>query len=191
MDLIFASHNQNKLEEIKAMLPAGITLRSLNDIGFKTEIEETGNTFKANAALKAQAVFDATGYACFADDSGLMVEALQGEPGVRSARYAGEPVNNTANIQKVLQGIESQPNRAAAFVTVICLKTKEGDYFFEGRVKGQITMAPIGHNGFGYDPIFRPMGDSRTFAEMSADEKNAISHRKMALKKMIEFLAAR
>lgn len=191
MELIFASHNQHKLQEIQVMMPKGIVVKSLSDIGYHYEIEETGDTFNENAAIKARAVFEATGLPCFADDSGLAVEALNGAPGVKSARYAGEPANNAANIQKLLSNLENESNKTAYFITVICLKTAEAEYFFEGRVNGHIIPTPTGEGGFGYDPVFVPDGDTRTFAQMTAEEKNSISHRKRALQKMTEFLSNR
>ncbi len=188
MKLVFASNNQNKLEEIKAILPEHVQLLSLSDVNFNTEIEETGDTFEENAALKAQAVFNATGLPCFADDSGLIVEALNGQPGVKSARYAGEPPNHQANINLLLKSLEGIENRKASFKTVICYKDKTGIRFFDGEVIGQITQSAKGTSGFGYDPVFIPNGYELTFAEMTAEEKNKISHRKKATAQMLKFL---
>lgn len=186
--IVFASSNAHKLEEIRAMLPEGIELLSSSDVGFNEEVEETGKTFEDNAEIKAQAIFDFTGKPCFADDSGLEVKALNKQPGVKSARYSGEPVNHQRNIELLLKNLEGKKDRSARFVTVICLKTSDKTLFFEGEVKGVITSELRGDKGFGYDPVFMPNGYDKTFAEMSADEKNAISHRKMAVAKLLEFL---
>lgn len=186
--IVFASANAHKLDEIRAMLPEGFELLSSSDIGFVDEVEETGKTFDDNAELKAQAIFEFSGKPCFADDSGLEVKALNKQPGVKSARYSGEPVDHNRNIDLLLKNLEGKKDRSARFVTVICLRTKDKTVFFEGEVKGVITNERRGSNGFGYDPIFMPNGFDRTFAEMTVEEKNAISHRKMAVSKMLEFL---
>lgn len=187
-DIYFASGNRHKLEEISAILPPGFNLLGQDQLGFPLEVEETGDTFEENAELKARALFDATGKACFADDSGLEVKALKGQPGVKSARYSGEPVDHKRNVQLLLKNLEGKSNRTARFVTVICLVTPDKTLFFEGEVKGMIADEPRGDNGFGYDPVFIPEGHEKTFAEMSAEEKNAISHRKNAVSKLVEFL---
>ncbi|HEY1047963.1 MAG TPA: RdgB/HAM1 family non-canonical purine NTP pyrophosphatase [Bacteroidia bacterium] len=186
--IVFASTNAHKLNEIKAMLPNDLELLSPKDVGFDSEVEETGKTFEDNAELKAEAIFNACGVVTFADDSGLEVKALKGQPGVKSARFAGEPVNHTNNINLLLDKLKGKSNREARFVTVICLKTADKTLFFEGEVKGKITEDIQGSNGFGYDPVFIPEGHDRTFAMMSAEEKNEISHRKMAMNKLMEFL---
>lgn len=170
------------------MLPNDLELLSPNDIGFNEEVEETGKTFEENAELKAEAIFNAGGIVTFADDSGLEVKALKGQPGVKSARFAGEPVNHANNINLLLEKLKGKTNRDARFVTVICLKTPDKTLFFEGEIKGKITEEVQGSNGFGYDPVFIPEGHDRTFAMMSAEEKNEISHRKMAMNKLMEFL---
>jgi len=188
MKLIFASNNANKLKEIKALVPPHIYILSLQDIEFDIEIEETGSTLQENAAIKARSIFELTGEACFADDSGLMVDALDGQPGVKSARYAGEPSDNLANIQLLLHKLKGKDNRAARFQTVVCYKDAHKESFFKGEVHGHITAEMHGSNGFGYDPIFIPTGYTNTFAEMEAEEKNKISHRKNAIAQLVAFL---
>lgn len=186
--IIFASANAHKLDEIRAMLPADVQLLSSADIGFTEEVDETGNTFEENAELKAEALYHFSGKPCFADDSGLEVKALKKQPGVKSARYAGEPVNHQKNTELLLRNLEGKKDRSARFVTLICLKTADKTLFFEGEVRGSIATEPRGSNGFGYDPVFIPEGETRTFAEMSSEEKNAISHRKNAVSKLLDFL---
>ena len=188
MKLVFASHNQNKVTEIKSLLPETFEILSLTEIGFNEEIEETGLTLDENSKIKAQTVFEKTGYFCFADDTGLEIEALNYEPGVFSARYAGNQKNDSDNIEKVLLNIQGMTNRNARFRTVITLLIGQEEYSFEGRVDGKIIMEKRGEFGFGYDPIFIPENESRTFAEMSMEEKNQFSHRARAFQKMIEFL---
>ncbi len=190
MPLIFASNNQHKLDEVSAILePTGVEIKGLSAIGFNREIEETGTTFHENAAIKAKAIYDETGMDCFADDSGLEVEALNGEPGVYSARYAGQHGNHQANNLKLLEALKSQTNRNACFKTVIALMIQGELHYFEGRVDGQITKEIIGEKGFGYDPVFVPNGYNKTFAEMPAEIKNSISHRKRALEAMLGYLS--
>ena len=188
MKLVFASHNQNKVNEIKSLLPDTFEILSLTEIGFNEEIEETGLTLDENSKIKAQTVFEKTGYFCFADDTGLEIEALNYEPGVFSARYAGNQKNDSDNIEKVLLNLQGMTNRNARFRTVITLLIGQEEYSFEGRVDGKIIMEKRGEFGFGYDPIFIPENESRTFAEMSMEEKNQFSHRASAFLKMIEFL---
>ncbi|MBC7425456.1 MAG: RdgB/HAM1 family non-canonical purine NTP pyrophosphatase, partial [Bacteroidia bacterium] len=184
MELVFASRNQHKLLEIQAMLPKGITLKLPSDFGIHEDIPETADTLKGNAFLKATYIFEKTGLNCFADDSGLEVEALDNAPGVYSARYAGEQKNNSDNIDLLLKNIELSTNRNASFKTVICLIINGNAHYFEGEVKGKIIDKKRGTSGFGYDPVFMPDGFNTTFGEMTADEKNNISHRKQAIKKM-------
>jgi XTP/dITP diphosphohydrolase len=192
MELVFASSNLNKVKEINAILdPIGIIVKSLADIGCTEEIQETGKTFRENALLKARFVYENYKKNCFADDSGLEVEALGGAPGVYSARYAGEPKNDANNMKKLLNELEGQRNRNACFRTVIALIIDEKVSFFEGIINGQITQQPIGKEGFGYDPVFMPEGYSKTFAQMDLEEKNRISHRAIATKKLIDFLATK
>jgi XTP/dITP diphosphohydrolase len=188
MKLVFASHNQNKVNEIKSLLPKSVEVLSLTDIGFVDEIDETGLTLDENSKLKAKAVLKKTGYFCFADDTGLEIEALNYEPGVFSARYAGNQKNDSDNIEKVLLNLKGITNRNARFRTVITLLIGKDEYSFEGKVEGKIIMEKRGEFGFGYDPIFIPEDQSRTFAEMSLEEKNKFSHRARAFQKMIEFL---
>ena len=188
MKLVFASHNQNKVNEIKSLLPKSVEVLSLTDIGFVDEIDETGLTLDENSKIKAKAVLKKTGYFCFADDTGLEIEALNYEPGVFSARYAGNQKNDSDNIEKVLLNLQGITNRNARFRTVITLLIGKDEYSFEGKVEGKIIMEKRGEFGFGYDPIFIPEDQSRTFAEMSLEEKNKFSHRARAFQKMIEFL---
>ncbi len=185
--LVFATHNAHKLAEVQAMVGADFLLKSLTDIGFEEDIDETGSTFQANAQLKSKAIFDRFGFNCFADDSGLVVDALNGEPGIYSARYSGirDP---KANLELVLQKMEGQQERSARFVSVISLIWEGENYFFEGRVEGSIIEKSRGLAGFGYDPIFIPHGYELTFAEMDAAEKNRISHRALAMQRMLDFL---
>lgn len=189
---LFASHNQHKVEEIRAMLPSSITLLSLTDIGCIDEIPETAHTIEGNALIKAQYIYDKYGYSCFADDTGLEIEALNNEPGVYSARYAGADKNALANMEKVLTKLGDKESRKAHFKTVIALIEEDGtEVLFEGIVEGQILKHPKGDAGFGYDPIFKPIGYNLSFAELTADEKNKISHRGQAVKKLITYLKAK
>jgi len=190
MILVFASNNAHKLEEVKAILSQeGIEIKSMADIGFHEEIEETGLTFHENAELKVNAICSEKGIDCFADDSGLEVEILDGQPGVFSARYSGQHGNYKANNEKILAELTNKTNRKACFKTVIALRLNGEIHFFEGRVDGVITEQSRGKEGFGYDPLFVPDGYDRTFAEMTSDEKNKISHRKRALEKLVVFLS--
>lgn len=189
MQLIFASNNAHKLEEVKAILaPSQVEIMSLNAIGFFEDIEETGLSFHENAAIKVKAIAETKGMDCFADDSGLEVEALNNEPGVFSARYAGQHGNHEANNQKLLRELEGQSNRRACFKTVIALSLRESIHYFEGRVDGTIAEKMSGSKGFGYDPLFIPEGYDQTFADMPAEIKNSISHRKRALEAMLHSL---
>ena len=188
MKLIFASHNQNKVLEINSLLKGIAEVHSLNDIGIFEEIPETGITLKENASIKGRACYDLTGLHVFADDTGLEVEALNGEPGVFSARYAGPEKLAWKNMEKLMNELEAHENKKARFVTFISLIINQEEYFFEGEINGTIIHEMRGSNGFGYDPIFVPEGETRTLAEMSPDEKNKISHRAKALEKMKSFL---
>jgi len=188
MKLIFASHNNYKFNEVKKILPPHIELLSLTDVDFFTEIEETENTLEGNALLKANTIYKELNLNCFADDSGLLVDALNGEPGVYSARYAGSQKNDNDNIEKLLAKLTNSTNRKAHFKTVMALVINGNAFLFEGIIKGAITHEKRGTNGFGYDPIFVPDGYSQTFAEMNAETKNSISHRGIALKKLMDFL---
>jgi XTP/dITP diphosphohydrolase len=188
MEIVFATHNANKAKEIQALMPAGITIKTLTDIGCHTDIVEDADTLEGNATIKAAFVMDNYGFACFADDTGLEVEALNMRPGVYSARYAGEAKNDQANVQKVLEELKNESNRTARFRTVICLILNGEKHYFEGIVNGEIHREAKGTEGFGYDPIFEPEQVGLTFAQMSLDEKNKRSHRARAFEKMLQFL---
>lgn len=188
MNLVFATQNRNKALEIQALMPEGITIRTLADIGCTTDIPENAATLQGNAELKARYVAEHFNTACFADDTGLEIEALEMRPGVYSARYASDQKNDDANIRKVLDELEGIENRKARFRTAICLLIDGKTYHFEGIVEGTIRREKTGTEGFGYDPIFEPENSGVTFAEMSRDEKNTRSHRARAFEKMIEFL---
>ena len=188
MNLVFATHNAHKLEEVQKLLPAEVHLQSLAALGHTTAIEETGATLSANAWIKADAIFSQYHTDCFADDTGLEVKALRGAPGVYSARYAGPQANAQANLQKLLRAMEGQSNREAQFRTVIALHFNGDRYTFEGVVKGQILEQPTGDGGFGYDPVFQPVGYRQSFAQLTLEEKNKISHRGLAMQKLAVFL---
>jgi XTP/dITP diphosphohydrolase len=186
--LVFATNNRHKLEEVSAKLNGAIELVTLHDIGCDEDIEETGATFYENASIKSRYVYQNYKLNCFGDDSGLEVEALNGEPGVYSARYAGEHGNHDANIHKVLEKLSETQNRRARFISVISLMWKGSEHFFEGTVEGTIRHERTGTGGFGYDPIFQPDGFDITFAEMTLEEKNMLSHRARAVEKLVAFL---
>ncbi|QLE02403.1 non-canonical purine NTP diphosphatase [Galbibacter sp. BG1] len=188
MKLVFATHNKNKLAEVQAMIPSHIELLSLDDIGCHEEIEETGKTIEENAAIKANYVFEKYEISCFADDTGLEVSSLDGAPGVYSARYAGAQKNSEDNIDKLLKEMEGKKDRSGRFKTVISLRTDRERIIFNGIVSGEITSERKGSNGFGYDPIFKPEGYTQTFAELSSEEKNKISHRAKAMEQLIDYL---
>ena len=188
LKLVFATNNRHKLEEVSHKIGDHFELLTLNDIGCTEDIEETGSTFEENAAIKSNYVYNKYHLNCFGDDSGLVVDALNGEPGVYSARYAGEHGNHAANIKKVLAKLDGIENRKARFVTVISLTWEGKEYVFEGVVNGTIRHETTGTGGFGYDPIFQPDGYDITFAEMTMAEKNKISHRARAMEKLILFL---
>jgi XTP/dITP diphosphohydrolase len=186
-ELVFATNNQHKTAEVSQLLDGQYKILNLQDIGCDTDIPETGHTFAENAQLKTSFVQTHYHMDCFADDSGLEVEALNNEPGIYSARYSGER-SDAANLALVLRKMEGQSNRKARFRTVISLVQNNQQYFFEGVVNGTIREASSGEKGFGYDPIFQPDGYTITFAEMSMAQKNKISHRAQAMKKLIAFL---
>jgi XTP/dITP diphosphohydrolase len=188
MTLVFASNNENKIKEIKSMLGNSFTLLSLNDINIRKDIPEEEPQIKGNALAKARFVFNTTGLNVFADDTGLEIFALDGLPGVHSARFAGDNKDSEANIEKVLLMLGSKENRKARFRTVIALILEKKEYFFEGIVNGKIIREKKGNIGFGYDPIFVPDGKDCTFAEMDLAEKNTVSHRARAFEKLKEFL---
>lgn len=185
--IVFATNNSHKLAEVKAVLKDFAEVISLADIGCADDIPETGTTLEENAILKAQYIFERYAMDCFADDTGLEVDALDGAPGVYSARYAGAEQNAAANMKKLLEKLTNVKNRQARFKTVIALIQNGQIYCFEGKIEGYIIDKPRGEAGFGYDPIFVPEGYNQTFAEMGADEKNRISHRAKAVKKLTEF----
>lgn len=189
MKIVFATHNKNKLKEVQCMLSDSITLLSLDTIECFDEIPETAETLEGNAILKANYITEKYGYDCFADDTGLEVEALDGAPGVYSARYAGQENDANANVQKLLKAMDGYTDRNAQFRTVIALNLKGKQYLFEGICKGEIIKNPQGENGFGYDPIFKPEGFDKSFAEMDMKEKGLISHRGKAIAKLVKFFA--
>ena len=187
--IVFATNNQHKLQEIRDILGSGYEVVSLKEIGCDVDIPETGNTLEENALQKAQYIYDHYHVSCFADDTGLEVEALDGAPGVYSARYAGgEGHDAQANMLKLLHELEGKENRKAQFRTAISLILDGKEYLFEGVIKGEIIREKRGDSGFGYDPVFKPEGYERTFAELGNDIKNKISHRALAVQKLCEFL---
>jgi XTP/dITP diphosphohydrolase len=190
-ELIFASSNKGKSAEIKKLLEGIFVIKDLGDIGYAEELPETGDTLESNALQKARYLSESlNGVDCFADDSGLVIHALNGEPGVYSARYAGPEKDPGKNMALALKKLETVNDRSASFLTVIALLLDGKETLFEGRVNGVIAEKPVGTNGFGYDPIFIPEGHDKTFAEMSSAEKNTISHRAQAVKKLVDFLSA-
>ena len=188
MKLVFATNNPNKLSELQDLVPEGIEILSLKDINCNEELPETNPTLEGNALQKAKYVFDNYGYNCFADDTGLEIEALGGAPGVYSARYAGEDCKAEDNMKKVLTKLENKDNRNAKFRTVIALIIKGEENLFEGECSGNIIKSKSGTEGFGYDPIFTPVGYEITFAEMSKQDKGAISHRGRAVVNLVDYL---
>ncbi|MDZ4823863.1 MAG: non-canonical purine NTP diphosphatase [Flavobacteriales bacterium] len=188
-ELVFASANKHKVDEVAAKLGGQVHLLGLTDIGCTEEIQETASTLEGNALIKARFVFDRFNKKCFADDTGLEVEVLNGQPGVFSARYAGDARSSEANIEKLFTELHYETNRKAQFRTVICLIIAGEVHFFEGIVKGHIARERRGNSGFGYDPVFIPEGSSRSFAEMNLEEKNILSHRALAIGKMKKFLS--
>lgn len=187
-ELVFATNNKHKLEEVAAKVGDKIKLLTLADIGFNEDIEENGKTFAENALIKSRCIYDEFGLNCFGDDSGLEIDALNGEPGVYSARYAGTHGNHDANIDKVLKNMEGKADRSARFRTVIALIWNGEEHLFDGTVEGSIRHERAGNGGFGYDPVFKPDGYNITFAEMSLEQKNNISHRAKALEGLTVFL---
>lgn len=188
MKIVFATNNQNKLAEVQKMLPKSIQLLTLKDISCFDTIEETELTLEGNAKLKANYITSKFGYACFADDTGLEVDSLDGRPGVYSARYAGKENDSERNMEKLLSELKDSPNREAQFRTAIALNLHGEQFLFEGICKGSILRSKQGEKGFGYDPIFKPNSNASSFAEMSTDDKNMISHRGLAIKKLVHFL---
>jgi XTP/dITP diphosphohydrolase len=189
MQLVFASNNKNKIKEIQLLVPQSIQVLSLEDIGCFEEIPETADTIEGNAIQKANYITEKYGYNCFADDTGLEVVALNGGPGVYSARYAGEQKDATDNMDKLLSNLKDKSNRTAQFKTVIALNLNGNQTLFTGIIKGKIIEEKVGNNGFGYDPIFVADGNTKTFAEFSIEEKSTISHRGLAVKQLVVFLS--
>ncbi|MDO4702371.1 non-canonical purine NTP diphosphatase [Tannerella sp.] len=187
--LVFATNNEHKLREVRAIMPPDMEILSLSDIKCSDELPETSSSLEGNAMQKARYVKIKFGYDCFADDTGLEVDALRGEPGVYSARYAGPECDSTANIRKLLGNLTGKANRNARFRTVIALIMDGSEYLFEGMIYGRITQAMRGSNGFGYDPVFVPDGYKQTFAELDENVKNGISHRARAIRKLTGFLS--
>lgn len=189
MKIIFASNNKNKVQEIQNQVPKSIQIVTLDEIGCSEDIAETGTTLEENAIIKANYITEKYGLPCFADDTGLEIDALNGEPGVYSARYSGEDKNAEKNMDLVLQKLATLKNRKAQFKTVIALNINNEQHLFTGIVEGEIRTEKTGTNGFGYDPIFEPENLGKTFAEMTINEKNKLSHRGRAVEKLVEFLA--
>lgn len=188
MELIFATNNKNKLSEIQFILGNKYKILSLEEIGFSGDIEETSDTIEGNSLQKTKYIFDKFQRDCFGDDTGLLIDALDGRPGIYSARFAGEKASYQENMLKALFEMQGKENRKARFITVITLFLNGKMYQFEGKVEGEITTEALGTNGFGYDPIFKPFGFEKTYAQMSDSEKHSISHRALATKKLVEFL---
>ena len=188
MKLVFATNNKHKLEEMRAILGGKVELLSLADIDCHNDIPETADTLEGNALIKARYIYDKYGCACFADDTGLEVDALGGEPGVYSARYAGENNDSEANMRKLLQNLTGKSERSAQFRTVIALIIEGEEFLFDGIVRGRISEERMGSAGFGYDPIFVPDGYEESFAQMAAEQKNAISHRSRAASALNDYL---
>ena len=189
MQLVFATHNKHKFEEICSLLKNRASLLNLNDLGIFEEIEETGKTLKENAQLKAKYIFERYKLNVFADDTGLEVDALNGDPGVYSARFAGNEKNASKNVEKLLKIMKNIENRQACFKTIIALYYENNIHYFEGTVEGTILEKPIGNKGFGYDPVFMPKGYNKSFAQMNIEIKNKISHRAIAIEKLVDFFS--
>lgn len=191
MKLIFATNNQHKVDEMQSAIGNQIEVISLNEAGIDIDIPEPHETLEENASEKSRTIFSITGINCFSEDTGLEVDALNGEPGVKSARYAGEEKNFVKNIEKLLKNLEGKSDRKARFRTVISLILDGKEWLFEGVSEGEIIQDQRGHNGFGYDPVFMPSGSTRTFAEMDLEEKNMFSHRRKAADALVLFLQHR
>ena len=187
-ELVFATSNKGKYNEVKKMMPRNINLLSLNDLNFTDDIQETGKTLKQNAKIKSDFIFNNFGINCFADDSGLEIDSLNGMPGIYSARFAGKTCNSNDNIEKVWKLLTGYKNTDAKFKSILSLNIDGKTFFFEGKINGKIIFNKRGINGFGYDSIFIPNGYNKTFAELNSVEKNEISHRSKALKRLIIFL---
>ncbi len=192
MELIFATHNKHKVEEIQSICPTDIQLISLSELNYHEEIPETQATIEGNSLQKARHVFDVFKRPCFSEDTGLEADALNGAPGVNTARYAGEKATFEDNIDKLLSALHGAENRNAKFVTVITLKDAEGnEHQFRGECEGEVLKACCGEKGFGYDPVFKPKGSDKAFAEMTLAEKNVFSHRAKAFAKFVEYLSTK
>ena len=189
--LVFATHNEGKFNEVKEIMPRNINLLSLNDLNFKDDIQETGKTLKQNAKIKSDFIFNNFGINCFADDTGLEIDSLNGIPGIYSARFAGKTCNSHDNIEKVWKLLTGYKNTDAKFKSILSLNINGKTFFFEGKIDGKIIFNRRGTNGFGYDSIFIPSGYNKTLAELNLVEKNQISHRSEALKRLIIFLDKR
>ncbi len=188
LNLIFATNNANKVSEVQGLIGDNINIQSLAQAEIDIDIPEPYDTLEENAHTKAKTIFDLTGTSCFSEDTGLFVETLQGQPGVHSARYAGEPANDKNNIEKLLHSLQGEGNRKAYFMTVICLVTAKETHYFTGKCEGEILALQVGEKGFGYDSIFCPIGSERSFGEMNKEEKSEYSHRRKAVEKLIEHL---
>lgn len=186
-EICFVTGNKNKLREVQNLL-TNYKIVSLDDLNFSEDIAETENTIQGNAELKASFIYNKYNIDCFSDDTGLFIDSLGGLPGVKSARYAGENCNSEENINLVLKNLKDKSDRNASFKTVICLILNNSTFFFEGVINGKITEEKVGNGGFGYDPIFVPEGFNKTFSELTLNEKNAISHRGIAVNKLVNFL---
>ena len=186
-EICFVTGNKNKLREVQNLL-TNYKIVSLDDLNFSEDIAETENTIQGNAELKASFIYNKYNIDCFSDDTGLFIDSLGGLPGVKSARYAGENCNSEENIDLVLKNLKDKSDRNASFKTVICLILNNSTFFFEGVINGKITEEKVGNGGFGYDPIFVPEGFNKTFSELTINEKNAISHRGIAVNKLVNFL---
>jgi XTP/dITP diphosphohydrolase len=187
-ELIFATNNENKVKEIRSVLGDQFSIITLKEAGIDIDIPEPHDTIEANASEKSKVIYELTGKNCFSEDTGLEVEVLNGEPGVKSARYAGDGKDFGANVDKLLRNMKGETNRKARFKTVISLMLDGKEMLFEGICNGSIIDSPRGNSGFGYDPVFVPETEKRTFAEMSMEEKNLFSHRKKAVQKLIQYL---
>ena len=188
MKIIFATHNAHKVSECKQIANGNLDIVSLSDIGYTDEIDETGTTLEENALIKARTIYQSTGENCFADDTGLEVDALDGRPGVYSARYAGENATYQDNVVKLLREMQDKTIRTARFRTVVALIIDGEEFLFSGEVEGAISSACVGDGGFGYDPVFIPLGETLSFAQMSPEAKNSISHRGRAFQKLFAYL---
>lgn len=189
-NLIFATNNRHKIEEVTAILDGVCNISGLKEIGCFEDIPEDMDTIRDNAMQKARFIFEKYGFNCFADDTGLFVKSLDGEPGVYSARYAGEECDSQKNIDKLLDKLKDKTERKAFFMTVVALIIDGDEYYFEGVVNGEILSERHGDGGFGYDPVFMPEGFAQSFAQLGMDEKNKISHRALAIKAMSDFLSS-